>query len=194
MPSADLPSAPSTPYGRGGRSTRMRTIKLTLSYDGTDFAGWQRQQSGRRSRRRLKSRSKRSPARGRRRWPAEGPMPACMPWARSSAFARESRLPAEVLRRALNAELPHSVAVLDAAEVHDEFSRHARCLAEALPLRDPQRADPRRLRPPLCLAFRPRAIGCRGHAAGRRGADRHARLQQFRDHRSAAKNERPHGL
>jgi tRNA pseudouridine38-40 synthase len=37
------------------------------------------------------------------------------------SFRTASRLPGEVLQRALNAELPHSMAVLDAAEVHDSF-------------------------------------------------------------------------
>ena len=37
------------------------------------------------------------------------------------SFRTESRLPADVLQRALNAELPRTVAVLDAAEVHDGF-------------------------------------------------------------------------
>ena len=48
-------------------------------------------------------------------------MPAFTPWARSSVFAPNRGCSAEVLQRALNAELPHSMAVLDAAEVHDGF-------------------------------------------------------------------------
>ncbi len=99
----------------------MRTIKLTLAYDGTDFAGWQRQQGSRTVQATLEETIEK----------ITGERPATLASGRTDAgvhalgqvvsFRTESRLPAEVLQRALNAELPHSMAVLDAAEVHEGF-------------------------------------------------------------------------
>ncbi len=99
----------------------MRTIKLTLAYDGTDFAGWQTQQSGRTVQATLEETSEK----------ITGVRSSTLASGRTDAgvhalgqvvsFRTESRLSAEVLQRALNAELPHSIAVLDAAEVHETF-------------------------------------------------------------------------
>ena len=99
----------------------MRTIKLTLAYDGTDFAGWQRQQGSRTVQATLEETIEK----------ITGERPATLASGRTDAgvhalgqvvsFRTASRLPAEVLQRALNAELPHSMAVFDAAEVHEGF-------------------------------------------------------------------------
>ena len=99
----------------------MRSIKLTLAYDGTDFLGWQTQQSGRTVQATLEETIAK----------ITGARSATLASGRTDAgvhalgqvvsFRTESRLPVEVLQRALNAELPHSLAVLEAAEVHDSF-------------------------------------------------------------------------
>jgi tRNA pseudouridine38-40 synthase len=99
----------------------MRTIKLLLSYDGTDFAGWQRQQSGRTVQATLEDAIEK----------ITGVRASTLASGRTDAgvhalgqvvsFRTESQLPAEVLVRALNAKLPSSVAVLEAAEVHAGF-------------------------------------------------------------------------
>ena len=99
----------------------MRTIKLTLSYDGTDFAGWQTQLGTRTVQATLEETIEK----------ITGARPSTLASGRTDAgvhalgqvvgFRTESRLPTEVLRRALNAELPHSMAVLEVAEVHDSF-------------------------------------------------------------------------
>jgi tRNA pseudouridine38-40 synthase len=99
----------------------MRTLKLTLAYDGSDFAGWQTQQGCRTVQATLEETIEK----------ITGARPATLASGRTDAgvhalgqvvsFRTESRLPAEVLRRALNAELPRSMAVLDAADVHDGF-------------------------------------------------------------------------
>jgi len=99
----------------------MRTLKLTLSYDGGDFAGWQTQRGSRTVQATLEEAIEK----------ITGVRPSTLASGRTDAgvhalgqvigFRTESRLPAEVLRRALNAELPHSMAVLDVAEVHDDF-------------------------------------------------------------------------
>ena len=99
----------------------MRTIKLTLSYDGTDFAGWQRQRGCQTVQATLEESIEK----------VTGVRASTLASGRTDAgvhalgqvvsFRTESRLSIEVLQRALNAELPHSMAVLDAAEVHAGF-------------------------------------------------------------------------
>jgi tRNA pseudouridine38-40 synthase len=99
----------------------MRTIKLTLSYDGTDFAGWQTQHGSRTVQATLEEAIEK----------ITGVRPSTQASGRTDAgvhalgqvvgFRTESRLPAEVLQRAFNAELPYSMAVLDVAEVHESF-------------------------------------------------------------------------
>jgi tRNA pseudouridine38-40 synthase len=99
----------------------MRTIKLTLAYDGTDFAGWQTQETGRSVQSALEDALEK----------ITGARPSTLASGRTDAgvhalgqvasFCTESHLPLDVLQRALNAELPRSIAVLDAAEVHDGF-------------------------------------------------------------------------
>jgi len=99
----------------------MRTIKLTLAYDGIDFAGWQIQPGRRTIQATLEETIEKITA----------VRPSTLASGRTDAgvhalgqvvsFRTESRLSAKVLQRALNAELPSSMAVLDAAEVHDSF-------------------------------------------------------------------------
>ncbi len=99
----------------------MRNIKLTIAYDGTDYAGWQVQPD---------------------RPTVQAAMEAAVEkvsgeWTRTIAsgrtdagvhalgqvvgFRTESQLPVDVLRRALDAELPDDISVLDAAEAPTDF-------------------------------------------------------------------------
>jgi tRNA pseudouridine38-40 synthase len=99
----------------------MRTIKLTLAYDGTDFAGWQRQRGHRTVQETLEAVIEK----------ITGTHVSILASGRTDAgvhalgqvasFETSSRLSAEVLRRALNAELPECVAVLEAIEVPAGF-------------------------------------------------------------------------
>ena len=99
----------------------MRTIKLTLAYDGTDFVGWQTQQSGRSVQAAVEETIEK----------ITGARPSILASGRTDAgvhalgqvvsFETPSQLSLEVLQRALNAELPRSIAALDAAEVHEGF-------------------------------------------------------------------------
>ena len=99
----------------------MRTIKLTLAYDGTDFFGWQTQQTGRSVQAALEDVLEK----------ITGERPSTLASGRTDAgvhalgqvvsFPTPSHLSLEVLQRALNANLPRSIAVLDAAEVHEGF-------------------------------------------------------------------------
>ena len=103
----------------------MRTHRLTLEYDGAGFEGWQRQPEGHRS---VQGTQEEGIARvtgapvnvvGAGRTDAgvhaEGQVA-------SARFA--TRLAPPALARALNAVLPHDLAVVDLAEAHDGF--HAR--------------------------------------------------------------------
>ena len=99
----------------------MRTIKLTLAYDGTDFAGWQTQESDRSVQATLEETLEK----------ITGARPSTLASGRTDAgvhalgqvvsFRTESRLTCDVLQRALNAELPRTIAVLGAADVHEGF-------------------------------------------------------------------------
>jgi len=99
----------------------MRTIKLTLAYDGTAYAGWQIQSHGRTLQEVVES------ALGKItgepiRVTASGRTDAGVhALGQVVGFRTESKLSPEIFMRALNAELPRDVAVLDAAEAPDGF-------------------------------------------------------------------------
>jgi tRNA pseudouridine38-40 synthase len=99
----------------------MRSVRLTLAYDGTDFFGWQWQTGMRtvqevveQAIRRVTGESMRVVAAGRtdRGVHALGQV---------VSFQTESSLTNEVLRRALNANLPADVCVLDVQSAQDGF-------------------------------------------------------------------------
>jgi len=107
----------------------MRNIKLVLSYDGTDFSGWQIQPDA------VTIQGILASAIG--RVTAENVLPqgsgrtdsGVHALAQVASFTTESPIPAGNLLKALNAILPASVRVLEAAEVDPEF--HPRKSARA---------------------------------------------------------------
>ena len=150
----------------------MRNIKLLLSYDGTDFSGWQRQPDRRTVQQVLEE------AIGR----LTGVEPPTNASGRTDAgvhalgqvvhFYTASRHAPEVFVKALNATLPPDVRVKGAWEMPAGVPRDARRQGEALPLRDRQRPDRRpvpdsatpgtstsRSTPPRCTAPRRRSKG-----------------------------------
>ena len=99
----------------------MRTIKLTLAYDGTAYAGWQIQPDQPTVQAALEATIKKVTG-SETRAVASGRTDAGVhALGQVVAFQTESQLPVEVLQRALNAELPGDIAVLDAAEVAEGF-------------------------------------------------------------------------
>ena len=89
----------------------MRRIKITLAYDGADFVGWQSQRNWRSVQATLEETIEK----------ITGQRPSTLASGRTDAgvhalgqvvcFRTESRLPPEVLQRALNAELGRSSSV-----------------------------------------------------------------------------------
>ncbi len=99
----------------------MRTFKLLVSYDGTNYSGWQAQ-NGQRSVQetieaaiaKVTGQNVRILASGR----ADSGVHAL---GQVASVRLETRLAPEVLQRALNAVLPGDIAVLEAAETQDGF-------------------------------------------------------------------------
>ncbi|MFW6124581.1 MAG: tRNA pseudouridine(38-40) synthase TruA [Pirellulales bacterium] len=99
----------------------MRTLTLTLAYDGTDFAGWQVQPGQRTVQGELEAALRRIGG-GEGHALAAGRTDAGVHALEQVVRLRtDSHLPAEVLQRAVNAELPADVAVLDASEANEHF-------------------------------------------------------------------------
>ena len=99
----------------------MRTIKLILAYDGTAYAGWQVQPGHDTVQGVLEAALEKitgAPVRVTASGRTDAGVHAL---GQVASFTTESRHPAEVFQRALNAELPHDVAVLEAAEAQEGF-------------------------------------------------------------------------
>ena len=120
-----------------------RSVKLTIAYDGTAYAGWQ-VQSGRKTVQEVLETALATVTGEQLRVTASGRTDAGV-HARGQvvSFHTQSRLAPEVLRRALNANLPRDVVVWQAADAPDGFdaNRHAvrkryRYVINDSPLRD----------------------------------------------------------
>ncbi len=99
----------------------MHTLKLTLAYDGTAYAGWQVQPGQPTIQEALEAailkvtgESVRAVASGR----TDAGVHAL---GQVVSFSTGASLPGDVFRKALNANLPRDIAVLDAAEASDGF-------------------------------------------------------------------------
>ena len=99
----------------------MRTLKLTLAYDGTAYAGWQVQQ-GQITVQEVLEKAIEKVTGEHVRVIASGRTDAGVhALGQVVGFRPETHLPADVLQRALSAELPHDVAVLEAADAQERF-------------------------------------------------------------------------
>jgi tRNA pseudouridine38-40 synthase len=100
----------------------MRNLKLTLSYDGTDFAGWQTQPGRRTVQETLESAIIRVTQEARVRANASGRTDAGVhAVAQVVNFYTATALAPETLMRAVNAQLPPDVIVKAAAEASQSF-------------------------------------------------------------------------
>ncbi|MBL8828139.1 MAG: tRNA pseudouridine(38-40) synthase TruA [Planctomycetaceae bacterium] len=95
----------------------MRAIKLTIAYDGTDFAGWQWQAGQRTVQGELETALAKLTGETMRVTGSGRTDSGVHAAAQVVSFTTESPLPVDVFPRALNATLPHDIAVIDAAEV-----------------------------------------------------------------------------
>jgi tRNA pseudouridine38-40 synthase len=99
----------------------MRTIKLTIAYDGTHYAGWQ-VQSGQTAVQEVIEKAIEKITGQRTRVMASGRTDAGVhALGQVVGFQTETHLGTEVLRRALNATLPRDIAVLAAVEIPSGF-------------------------------------------------------------------------
>ena len=157
----------------------MPALKLTLAYDGADFHGWQ-SQPGRRTIQETLERVLSKIAGHPVVAVASGRTDAGVHALRRSSVSTRPATHSPVLwHKALNAELPHDLAVPKVEEAGARVSRPPRRGAKALSLSDLRRPGVRCLQPPLRLA-RLSAIECRGDATGAAlAAGGQARFRQF---------------
>lgn len=99
----------------------MRTLKLTIAYDGTAYAGWQVQPERPTVQETLENAIAKVTGRHTRTLASGRTDAGVHALGQVVGFRTDSALPPEVLLRALNANLPHDVAVLNVAEVSNDF-------------------------------------------------------------------------
>ncbi len=102
----------------------MRTIRLLLQYDGTDFVGWQRQESGESVQGLLETALERIEGRHVTVHGAGRTDAGVHALGQVASVRLESPLDVATLGRALNANLPEAIRVMDVVAVADDF--HAR--------------------------------------------------------------------
>src|SRR5262245_26296533 len=122
----------------------MRTLRLLLSYDGTDYCGWQVQPNGPTIQNELR--------RAIRAITGEDALPVGSGRTDSgvhalgqvAAWRTKSTLPPEKLVRALNAKLPDAIVVREIAEAGPDFDpvRHAKWKLYRYVFHDGPTADP----------------------------------------------------
>ncbi len=158
----------------------MPTFKLTLEYDGREFAGWQDQLERERTVQGELLRALREIASGPVRLMGAGRTDAGVhAEGQVASAAFETRLDGETLRRALNAKLPLDIAVLAADLRHDAFDARRDALAKRYryalwngvlpsPLRAPRAWQVREpLEPALLRAGAERLLGSHDFASFR---------------------------
>ncbi len=99
----------------------MHSIKLTLAYDGTAYAGWQIQPQKTTVQGVLEATIERITGKPTRTLASGRTDAGVHALGQVVGFRTESKLSPQTLLRALNAELPRDVAVLEAADVDDDF-------------------------------------------------------------------------
>ena len=100
----------------------MRNVKLVLSYDGTDFFGWQTQPDKRTIQQTLESAIAKLTGEERIRVNASGRTDTGVhALGQVANFHSDTNLPAEKLVAAINAHLPDDVVVLEAADMPESF-------------------------------------------------------------------------
>jgi tRNA pseudouridine38-40 synthase len=105
----------------GGAPISLRTLKLTIAYDGTAYAGWQFQPERPTVQATLENAIAKVTGQHVRILASGRTDAGVHALGQVVCLRTDSTLPPEVLLRALNANLPHDVAVLDVAEERNGF-------------------------------------------------------------------------
>jgi tRNA pseudouridine38-40 synthase len=98
-----------------------RTIRITIAYDGTDFAGWQFQTGQRTVQAELEAALKRITGEDIRAVASGRTDSGVHAYGQVVGFRTESALSAYVFGRALAAELPRDLVIVDAREASEDF-------------------------------------------------------------------------
>jgi tRNA pseudouridine38-40 synthase len=99
----------------------MRTFKLTIAYDGTNYAGWQLQPDKPTIQEKLDKAIQKVTGRHSNTMASGRTDAGVHALGQVVGFRSDTALPPDVLMRAINANLPHDIAVLDAALAPDDF-------------------------------------------------------------------------
>jgi len=99
----------------------VRTFKLTVAYDGSEFFGWQRQGSRRTVQAELESAIEQATGHRPRTLASSRTDAGVHAWGQCVGVRVATRLGPDVLLRALNAILPQDIAVRDVVETGPEF-------------------------------------------------------------------------
>lgn len=99
----------------------VRTFKLTVAYDGTEFFGWQRQGCRRTVQAELESAIEQATGHRPRTLASSRTDAGVHAWGQCVGVRVATRLSAEVLLRALNAILPQDIAVREVVETGPDF-------------------------------------------------------------------------
>ncbi len=99
----------------------VRTFKLTVAYDGSEYFGWQRQGCRRTVQAELESAIEQATGHRPRTLASSRTDAGVHAWGQCVGVRVATRLSPEVLLRALNAILPHDIAVRDIVETGPEF-------------------------------------------------------------------------
>jgi tRNA pseudouridine38-40 synthase len=121
----------------------MRSLKITIAYDGTNYAGWQRQPGKPTIQEKLEKAIEKITGRHSSTMASGRTDAGVHALGQVVGFHTDSTLPPEVLLRALNANLPHDIAVLDISEApegfrptHDAKRKRYRYIIHDGPIRD----------------------------------------------------------
>lgn len=134
----------------------MPRLRLTLEYDGTDFAGFQLQPNGRSVQGVLEAALCEVTRETRRVYPAGRTDAGVHARGQVVHVDSETRLAPADLQRALNAVLPRDVAVLALAEAAPDFDARRDALAKTYAYRILNRVEPSPLRARFTLHLRSR--------------------------------------
>ncbi len=99
----------------------LRTLKLTISYDGTAYAGWQVQPGRKTVQGTLESAVEKITGKHLRTIASGRTDAGVHAIAQVVCLRTESNLPADVLQQAINANLPRDLSVLEVVEVPEDF-------------------------------------------------------------------------